>query len=165
MAGDCAAAFDRQGRAAGPGGLAFSKWQRYPSLTKLRRVLHGCRGYFVTAAIFSLAISLLYLAAPLYMLPVYDRAISSASQITLLMLTIALLGAFIALARPRHGACTRADPGASVGPSDGRPDHLRRYRPRRCGPRARSQMLRDFDTFRQFAAGDSPDGAHFKPTP
>jgi len=31
---------------------------------------------------FSLAINLLYLAAPLYILQVYDRVISSGSQIT-----------------------------------------------------------------------------------
>ena len=40
---------------------------------------------------FSLAINLLYLAGPLYMLQVYDRVISSASEVTLVMLTIALL--------------------------------------------------------------------------
>ena len=32
---------------------------------ELRRLLQSCRGYFVTAAIFSLAINLLYLAGPL----------------------------------------------------------------------------------------------------
>src|SRR5205807_1213762 len=69
-----------------------------PKSDELRRVLHACRGYFVTAAIFSLAINLLYLAAPLYMLQVYDRVISSGSEITLLMLTIVLLVAFFALA-------------------------------------------------------------------
>jgi ABC-type protease/lipase transport system fused ATPase/permease subunit len=47
---------------------------------------------------FSLAINLLYLAGPLYMLQVYDRVISSASEVTLVMLTIALLIAFLALA-------------------------------------------------------------------
>src|SRR3954447_13144288 len=71
---------------------------KLPKTDELRRVLHASRGYFVIAAIFSLAINLLYLAAPLYMLQVYDRVISSASEITLLMLTIALLMAFLALA-------------------------------------------------------------------
>jgi ABC-type protease/lipase transport system fused ATPase/permease subunit len=47
---------------------------------------------------FSLAINLLYLAAPLYMLQVYDRVISSASEVTLVMLTLALLMALLALA-------------------------------------------------------------------
>ncbi len=54
---------------------------------ELRQVFKACRGYFVTAALFSLAINLLYLAAPLYMLQVYDRVISSGSQVTLVMLT------------------------------------------------------------------------------
>ena len=68
------------------------------------------RGYFVTAAMFSLAINLLYLAGPLYMLQVYDRVISSASEITLVMLTIALLLAFARAWRARCGACTGSDP-------------------------------------------------------
>lgn len=117
-------------------------------------MLRTCRGYFITAAMFSLAINLLYLAGPLYMLQVYDRVISSASEITLLMLTIALLMAFMALAgldAVRARVLTRAsirldqriaarvmtaiiDRSASVGG-------------------ARSQLLRDFDTFRQFVTG------------
>src|SRR5436309_11981248 len=121
---------------------------------ELARLLKRCQGYFVTAAIFSLAINLLYLAGPLYMLQVYDRVISSASEITLLMLTIALLMAFLALAgldAVRARVLTRAsirldqtiaarvmtaiiDRSASAGG-------------------ARSQLLRDFDTFRQFVTG------------
>ena len=65
---------------------------------ELKLLLRTCQGYFVTAAIFSLAINLLYLAGPLYMLQVYDRVIASASSTTLVMLTIALLIAFVALA-------------------------------------------------------------------
>jgi ATP-binding cassette, subfamily C, bacterial len=65
---------------------------------EIRRVLHACRDYFVTAGAFSLAINLLYLAAPLYMLQVYDRVISSASEVTLVILTLALLMALLALA-------------------------------------------------------------------
>ena len=125
-----------------------------PKSNELRRVLHECRGYFITAAIFSLAINLLYLAAPLYMLQVYDRVISSASEITLLMLTTALLIAFVALAgldMVRARVLTRASVGldrkiaarvvtaavdrASVFGGSG------------------SQLLRDFDTFRQFVTG------------
>ena len=65
---------------------------------ELSLLLRSCSRYFVTAAIFSGAINLLYLAGPLYMLQVYDRVISSASEVTLVMLTIALLLAYIALA-------------------------------------------------------------------
>src|SRR5213079_2371959 len=98
---------------------------------------------------FSLAINLLYLAGPLYMLQVYDRVISSASEVTLVMLTLALLLAFIALAgldSVRARVLTRA----SI-----RLDKLMASRvmtaiidrPASAGG-ARSQLLRDFDTFR-----------------
>ncbi|WFU38081.1 type I secretion system permease/ATPase [Bradyrhizobium sp. CB82] len=118
------------------------------------KLLRESQGHFVTAAIFSLAINLLYLAGPLYMLQVYDRVISSSSEITLLMLTIALLLAFAALAgldAVRARVLTRTS--------------LRLDR--RIAPRvmtaivdrsakiggARSQLLRDFDSFRQFITG------------
>ncbi|QCI64351.1 type I secretion system permease/ATPase [Phreatobacter stygius] len=70
----------------------------YKNKDELRELLFSCRGYFITAVIFSLAINLLYLAGPLYMLQVYDRVVSSGSMVTLLMLTILLLVAFAALA-------------------------------------------------------------------
>lgn len=60
-------------------------------------VLHQCRRYFLTALIFSLAINLLYLISPIYMLQIYDRVIASASEVTLAMLTIILIAALIAL--------------------------------------------------------------------
>src|SRR5215468_2618916 len=69
-----------------------------PRSDELARMLGACRSYFVTALIFSLAINLLYLASPLYMLQVYDRVISSASEVTLVMLTVVLLFALAALA-------------------------------------------------------------------
>jgi PrtD family type I secretion system ABC transporter len=125
-----------------------------PKSDELRGSLNACRTYFVTAATFSLAINLLYLAAPLYMLQVYDRVISSGSQITLLMLTIALLVAFIALAgldAVRARVLTRG----SI-----RLDRLIAGRVmtaiiERASAMggARSQLLRDFDTFRQFITG------------
>src|SRR5215475_16094748 len=66
-------------------------------MKELPDALRACRKYFITALIFSLAINLLYLAGPLYMLQIYDRVISSGSEVTLLMLTLALLLAYIAL--------------------------------------------------------------------
>jgi PrtD family type I secretion system ABC transporter len=123
-------------------------------LNELGRVLEACRRYFVTAAIFSLAINLLYLASPLYMLQVYDRVISSASQVTLVMLTLILLltlGALAGLDSVRARVLTRA----SI-----RLDRLLAGRVVSAtmesaarGGSARSQSLRDFDTFRQFITG------------
>ncbi|WP_025031917.1 type I secretion system permease/ATPase [Bradyrhizobium sp. DOA9] len=117
-------------------------------------MLQSCRGYFVTAAIFSGAINLLYLAGPLYMLQVYDRVISSASEITLLMLTIALLLALVALAgldAIRARILTRA----SIRLNQKIASRVMTAiidRPTSTGG-ARSQSLRDFDTFRQFVTG------------
>ena len=120
----------------------------------VRGVFHGCRRYFLTALIFSLGINLLYLAGPLYMLQLYDRVISSASHVTLVMLTIVLLFAFVALAGldfVRARVLTRA----SV--------RLDREMAGRVlaatvessakGAPPTSQTLRDFDTFRQFVTG------------
>ena len=60
--------------------------------------LQACRSHVATAAAFSFALNLLHLAAPLYMMQVYDRVISSGSEMTLAMLTVVTLAAFAALA-------------------------------------------------------------------
>src|SRR5258706_9045419 len=108
----------------------------------------------MTAAMFSLAINLLYLAGPLYMLQVYDRVISSASEVTLVMLTIALLIAFMALAgldavraRVLTRASIRLDQKIAARVMTAIIDRSASF------GGARSQMLRDFDTFRQFITG------------
>lgn len=56
------------------------------------------RSYLLAAGAFSLAINLLYLASPIYMLQVYNRVVNSGSQATLLLLTAILLVSFAALA-------------------------------------------------------------------
>ncbi|WP_456660831.1 type I secretion system permease/ATPase [Bradyrhizobium sp. JR3.5] len=121
---------------------------------ELRQSLQACHGYFTNAATFSLAINLLYLAGPLYMLQVYDRVISSASEITLLMLTLALLLAFMALAgldavraRVLTRTSIRLDRKIAPRVMTAIIDHSARL------GGARSQLLRDFDTFRQFITG------------
>ena len=84
---------------------------KLPKSDELLGVLRACRGYFLTALAFSLGINLLYLAAPLYMLQIYDRVISSASIVTLVMLTIVLLlslGALSGLDVVRSRTLTRA---------------------------------------------------------
>ncbi|RWM05782.1 MAG: type I secretion system permease/ATPase [Mesorhizobium sp.] len=119
----------------------------------VRDALLACRRYFLFAAVFSLAINLLYLASPLYMLQVYDRVVTSGSETTLVMLTLVLLAAFLALAGldlVRAAILTRASArldrllsakilAASVEtPSQGV---------------SQSQPVRDFDTFRQVITG------------
>jgi ATP-binding cassette, subfamily C, type I secretion system permease/ATPase len=104
---------------------------------------------------FSLAINLLYLAAPLYMLQVYDRVISSASHVTLVMLTVVLLVSLLALAgldAARARVLTRAGirldrllAGRVIGAS---------FESSSKGVAFGSEMLRDYDTFRQFVTGN-----------
>src|SRR5262245_24558456 len=119
-----------------------------------RQAVRACRSYFMNAGVFSLAINRLYLAGPLYMLQVYDRVISSASEVTLVMLTVVLLLAFAVLAGldlVRARVLTRA----SV--------RLDRQMTGRVlaatmessvkGAPPTGQALRDFDSFRQFVTG------------
>lgn len=116
--------------------------------------LQACRRHFVTAAVFSLALNVLYLAAPLYMMQVYDRVIASGSEMTLLMLTAITIGAFVALAGIDR-ARTSVLSAASM-----RLDRLLAGRvfaammsdAVRDGGRHR-QALRDLDTCRQFVGG------------
>jgi PrtD family type I secretion system ABC transporter len=120
--------------------------------SELSTLLRPVVPYLGTAGAFSLAINLLYLAGPLYMLQVYDRVVPSSSETTLVMLTLALLMAYIALAgldAMRARVLTRASvkldrkiAAAVVTASIDQP----------IGG-ARSQSLRDFDTSRQFVSG------------
>ena len=60
----------------------------------MREFLKQCRVYFAYAFFFSLFVNLLMLTLPIYMLQIFSRVITSRSEETLLVLTIAALGAF-----------------------------------------------------------------------
>ena len=129
---------------------------KFPKSHELHDALRACRVYFLTALVFSLGINLLYLAAPLYMLQVYDRVISSASLGTLVMLTLVLMVALSALAgldvvraRTLARASIRID--RLMG---GRIVSAMIENSARSGS-ARSQHLRDFDSFRQLITGSA----------
>ncbi|MEI9415144.1 type I secretion system permease/ATPase [Mesorhizobium sp. Cs1321R2N1] len=119
----------------------------------VREALRACRRYFLFAAAFSLAINLLYLASPLYMLQIYDRVVTSGSETTLVMLTLVLLAAFLALAGldlVRAAILTRAS---------ARLDRLLSVKILAASVEtpspssSPSQPIRDFDTFRQVITG------------
>ncbi len=63
--------------------------------TEIGRVLLSFKGTFYTVATFSAIVNLLALVPSIYMLQVYDRVLSSRNEITLLMLTLLMLGAFM----------------------------------------------------------------------
>ncbi len=59
------------------------------------RALRSLRSGFAAIAIFSLALNLMMLAGPLYMLQVYDRVLTSQSMETLIALSLLLGGIFV----------------------------------------------------------------------
>jgi ATP-binding cassette subfamily C exporter for protease/lipase len=65
--------------------------------SELSAALSELRPYFVRAGWFSLIASLLVLAPSIYMLEVYERVVNSRSHMTLTMLTVLVLGAFLVM--------------------------------------------------------------------
>ena len=117
---------------------------------ELRSVAHQLRSYYAVAGLFSLAVNLLYLAGPIYMLQVYDRVMSSGSVTTLVMLSLILLLAYFCLAGlDMVRGCVLNRAGLRM-------DALLSQRLLLASlerPESRSQPLRDLDTIRQFATG------------
>ena len=64
----------------------------------MRNLILRFRPFFVYAGLFSLAINVLLLVSPLYMLQVFDRVMTSRSEETLFLLTAAALGAVLVMA-------------------------------------------------------------------
>jgi ATP-binding cassette, subfamily C, bacterial exporter for protease/lipase len=63
--------------------------------SEIEQVLLRFKGTFYTVGFFSAIINMLMLAPSLYMLQVYDRVLQSQNEITLLMLTLLILGAYV----------------------------------------------------------------------
>jgi ATP-binding cassette subfamily C exporter for protease/lipase len=63
--------------------------------TEIGRILLSFKGTFYTVGTFSAIVNLLALVPSLYMLQVYDRVLTSRNEITLLMLTLMMLGAYL----------------------------------------------------------------------
>lgn len=63
--------------------------------SEIGRILLGFKSTFYTVGTFSAITNLLALTPSLYMLQVYDRVITSRNEITLLMLTLMMLGAYL----------------------------------------------------------------------
>src|SRR5215217_5783489 len=65
---------------------------------EIERVLAQFKSTFFTVGTFSAISNLLMLVPSIYMLQVYDRVLSSRNDVTLLMLTLLMLGAFALVA-------------------------------------------------------------------
>ncbi len=62
---------------------------------ELQQVLYSFKSTFITVGCFSAVSNLLMLVPSLYMLQVYDRVLGSRNELTLLMLTVLMLGAYV----------------------------------------------------------------------
>ena len=67
------------------------------STSELRAALGGLQPYFRRAVWLGVVASVLVLAPSVYMLEVYDRVVNSRSHMTLLMLTVVVVGIFIVM--------------------------------------------------------------------
>ena len=75
-----------------------SRAMRPGARNPLTRALRSARGGFLWVLVFSLFVNLLMLTAPLYMLQLFDRVLSSRSTDTLLLLTVIAGAAILAMA-------------------------------------------------------------------
>ena len=121
----------------------------------MRDLVSRFRPYFLYAGLFSLAINLLLLVPPLYMLQVFDRVLASRSSETLLVLTVAAVVALVVMAllevvRARLLALSGAAVDRSLGPRV--LDGLLAQTARLSGG-AYLNGLRDVNTLRSFLGG------------
>ena len=121
----------------------------------LRRAVSRCRGMLVAVLFFSLFINLLMFVAPLYMLQVYDRVLTSRSEVTLIVITalaLALLVAFGLLEAVRSRILVRA--GVVMDEMIANRVFQVAFRGHVLRPgQPYSQSLRDVDTLREFVSG------------
>ena len=66
--------------------------------SEIEKVLVQFKGAFMSVGVFSAISNMLMLAPSIYMLQVYDRVLASRNELTLLMLTVIILGAFLFMA-------------------------------------------------------------------
>ena len=79
-----------------PGNMGLSPMKKLlEKKNEIEIVLRSFKSTFVTVGVFSAIINLLMLAPSLYMLQVYDRVLGSRNEITLLMLTLLIVGAYL----------------------------------------------------------------------
>ncbi len=124
--------------------------------TILARTLAHCREHLVYATVFSALLNLLHLAPTVYMLVVYDKALPTEGQMTLALVSLVLLFALSTLAvlewmRSRilvrlSARLENAMAGEILATVLGDP---------RIPQARRTQILRDFDSFRQGLAGQT----------
>ena len=121
----------------------------------LRDTFARCKGMLGAVLFFSFVINLLMFVGPLYMLQVYDRVLSSRSEVTLIVITLLAVGLLIAyglLEAVRSRILVRA--GVAVDSMLASKMFKIAFRGHVFRPgQPYSQSLRDIDSMREFIAG------------
>lgn len=133
----------------------------YNAKDEFAAALRQTKGLLWTAAAFSAAVNLLFLASPVYLIQVYNRVIPSGSMATLLGLSFALLLALVTMAvldAARARILVRAAARIDRLLSDRVFHAIIDLAPRRAVSARNAQALRDLDQFRSALAGH---GAQF----
>ena len=126
--------------------------------SELGQAFAACSGVLAMTGVFSFFINLLMLTAPLYMLQIYDRVLSSRSEATLVAITVLAGGLLITMglldmvrSRVLVRVGVRLDQQLNARVFSAVFDRMAR------GFRAeRAQALRDLDSVRQFLTGPGP---------
>jgi ATP-binding cassette subfamily C exporter for protease/lipase len=125
--------------------------------TEIGRILLSFKGTFYTVGSFSAIVNLLALVPSIYMLQVYDRVLSSRNEITLLMLTLLMLGAYLfssALELIRSFVLVRV--GAQFDMKLNRRLYTAAFEQNlKLGGTNAGQALNDLTTLRQFLTGNA----------
>lgn len=126
--------------------------------SELKEALRASRGRFAMTGVFSFFINLLMLTAPLYMLQVYDRVLTSRSHSTLIALTVLAGGLLIVmgfLEFIRSRVLVRT--GTQIDRWLNARVFTAVFQKGLSHPSGqRDQPLRDLDAFRQFLTGPGP---------
>ena len=126
--------------------------------SELGRAFAACSGVLAMTGVFSFFINLLMLTAPLYMLQIYDRVLSSRSEATLVAITVLAGGLLVTMglldmvrSRVLVRVGVRLDQQLNARVFSAVFDRMvRGFRTERA------QALRDLDSVRQFLTGPGP---------
>jgi ATP-binding cassette subfamily C protein len=120
----------------------------------LKTAWRSCRRSLIAVGLFSIAINVLMLTVPLYMIQVFDRVLSSGSVDTLIMLSVVALGALVLFGifdLLRNMILART--GAQLESALGGPLLAASIINRTKGDRTEAQSLRDLAQLRAFLSG------------
>jgi ATP-binding cassette subfamily C protein len=132
----------------------------------MEAALAKCRSFFVSAALFSALINLLYLAPTLYMMQVYDRVVPTGGVITLIWLTLIIafaVGTLTALENIRSRLMMRAALRLDMEISGTILDRLVARSSRSNDTSSTASAMREFDNLRQAMTGPATMAAFDAP--